>query len=181
MKNKEEVYVVVDSRKKAIELEEVLKMFGELTFNHDSIDQCLRSDGFLVFSEYYGSWFASSSGENRIQVSIQELKNILAAEYLKPGDEVVLGIGDIERNAIFIGMKDLNFEAQYYFDGDIYLNPSIETICFHDFKRYQNKIDDDVAIVERLHDTLHENHGYSLDSELLTKARKLAIKLRKSH
>lgn len=38
--------------------------------------------------------------------------------------------------------------------------------------------DSDVAIVERLHDTLLDNHGYSLDSELLTKARKLAIKLR---
>ena len=181
MKKKENIYVIVDSRKKAIELEEVLKMFGEATFSDDSINQCLRIDGFLVFSEFYGSWFASSSRENRTQVSLQELKNILAAEYLKPGDEVVLGIGDIECNAIFIGMKGLKFEAQYYFNGDIYLKPSIETICFHDFRRYQNKKDDDVAIIEWLHDTLHENHGYSLDSELLTKARKLAIKLRKPH
>lgn len=95
MKNKEDVYVIVDSRKKAIELEEVLKMFGEITFNDDSINQCLRIDGFLVFSEFYGSWLASSSRANRTQVSIQELKNILAAEYLNPGDEVVLGVGDI--------------------------------------------------------------------------------------
>ena len=125
MKKKEDVYVILDSRKKAIELEEVLKMFGEVTFNDDSIDQCLRIDGFLVFSEFYGSWLASSSRANRTQVSIQELKNILAAEYLRPGDEV--------------------------------------------------------EIIERLHDTLHDNHGYSLDSELLTKARKLVRKLRKPH
>lgn len=98
MKRKEDVYVVVDSRKKAIELEEVLKMFGEVSFNDDSIDQCLQIGGFLMFSEFYGSWFASSSSENRTQVSIEELKNILAAEYLKPGDEVVLGVGDINQS-----------------------------------------------------------------------------------
>src|SRR5690606_31486226 len=124
MKKKEDVYVIVDSRKKAIELEEVLKMFGEATFSDDSIDQCLLMDGLLVFSKFYESWLATGFGENRDQVSIQELKNILAAECLKPGDEVVLGIGDIECNAIFIGMKGLKFEAQYYFDGDIYLKPS---------------------------------------------------------
>ena len=126
MKKKEDVYVVVDSRKKAIELEEVLKMFGEVTFSDDSIDQCLLMDGLLLFSKSYGSWFASSSREKRTQVSIQELKNILAREYLKEG-------------------------------GFVY---------------------EDVAIIERLHDTLLENHGYSLDSELLTKARELANKLK---
>ena len=178
MKKKEDVYVVVDSRKKAIELEGVLKMFGEATFSDDSIDQCLLMDGFLVFSEYYGSWFAAGFDKNRTQVSIQELKNILAAEYLKPGDEVVLGIGDIECNAIFMGMKGLKFEAQYYFEGNMYLKPSIGTFCFQDFKRYQNKTDEDVAIIERLHDTLYESHGYSLDSKLLTDARALANKLK---
>src|SRR5690606_29413067 len=90
MKKKEDVYVVVDSRKKAIELEEVLKMFGEATFSDDSIDQCLLMDGLLVFSKSYGSWFATGFDKNRTQVSIQELKNILAREHLKEGDFIVV-------------------------------------------------------------------------------------------
>ena len=179
MKKKEDVYVVVDSYKKAIELDEVLKMFGETTFNDNSVDQCLQIDGFLVFSEFYGSWFASRSRANRTQVSIQELKNILAAEHLKPGDEVVLGIGNVAWNATFIGMKGLNFEAHYYAGGGGYTKPFIGIGHFPDFKRYQDKTDDDAAIVERLHDALYENHGYSLDSELLTNARELVLKLRK--
>ena len=126
MKKKEDVYVVVDSRKKAIELEEVLKMFGEATFSDDSIDQCLLMDGLLLFSKSYGSWFATGFDKNRTQVSIQELKNILAKEYLK------------ERGFVY----------------------------------------EDVAIIERLHDTLYESHGYSLDSKLLTDARALANKLK---
>lgn len=178
MKKKEDVYVVVDSRKKAIELGEVLKMFGEATFSDDSIDQCLLMGGLLVFSEFYESWFATGFGENRAQVSMQELKNILAAEHLNPGDKVVLGIGGLKWDATFIGMRGSNFKAQYVFNGDIYLKPNIEIGCFYDFIGYQNKTDDDVAIIERLHDTLLENHGYSLDSELLTNARKLALKLR---
>lgn len=75
-------------------------------------------------------------------------------------------------------MKGFNFEAHYYSGGDEYTKPFIEIGHFPEFIGYQNKKDEDVAIIEWLHDTLLENHGYSLDSELLTKARKLAIKLR---
>lgn len=41
-----------------------------------------------------------------------------------------------------------------------------------------NFTDSDVAIVERLHDTLLDNHGYSLQSELLIDARLLANKIK---
>lgn len=41
-----------------------------------------------------------------------------------------------------------------------------------------NFTDYDIAIVERLHDTLLDNHGYSLESKLLTDARLLANKIK---
>lgn len=187
MKKKEDVYVVVDSRKKAIELEGVLKMFGEVTFNYDSIYQCLQIDGFLVFSEYYGSWFAASSNENRTQVSIQELKNILAREYLKEGNFIVVE----DKGMTLVGPYS-HYEDQFR---DFVLSKRLSNgkiingvYGFHNFVRlateeekglFNNRISDkDVAIIERLHDTLLDNHGYSLDSKLLTDARILANKLK---
>ena len=41
-----------------------------------------------------------------------------------------------------------------------------------------NFTDSDIEIVERLHDTLLDNHGYSLESKLLTDARVLANKIK---
>lgn len=169
MRKKEDVSVFFNSSRELDDIKKEILSFGKLSF--EVVNYPNEHIGFIYFNKQSGNALKEP-------VSLQELKNILAAEYLKPGDEVVLGIGDDTSDATFMGMKGCVFEAQYYFDGDMHLKPFFGTGYFRNFIEYQSKTDEDVAIIERLHDTLLENHGYSLDSKLLTDARILANKLK---
>lgn len=169
MKKKEDVLVFFDSQRGLDDIKKEILSFGNLDF--EVVNYSDEPIGFVYLNKQSGNSLKEP-------VSLQELKNILAAEYLKPGDEVVLGIGDDTSDATFMGMKGCIFEAQYSFDVDMCLEPLVGTGYFRDFIGYQNKTDEDVAIIERLHDTLLDNHGYSLDSKLLTDARTLANKLK---
>ena len=75
----------------------------------------------------------------------------------------------------------IEFRSKYTnFEWEVTLDPA-----WGDFSEYRIKpeenpalTDKDIAIVERLHDTLLDNHGYSLGSKLLTDARMLANKIK---
>lgn len=87
MKTKNEIYVVVDTPKKAKKLKKVLDMFN-VKWNINQF-----SGGFNCF--YFDNDYLYSM-EARLpltEVSIKELKNILAIEHLKKGDVVVFKNG----------------------------------------------------------------------------------------
>lgn len=91
MKKKEDIYVVVDTPKKAKKLQKVLDMFGikfhKDQFNRDQFNYIIfyfDDDSRLYSTE--SNWLV----ENKQKVSIKELRNILAVEHLKEGDVVVV-------------------------------------------------------------------------------------------
>ena len=81
---KTDVYVVVDTPKKANKLKKVLDMFGERTYSESSIQDCLdHTENVLGFDKEenaFMSGYVHQFEESRTEVSIKELRNILARE-----------------------------------------------------------------------------------------------------
>lgn len=111
---KTDVYVVVDTPKKAKKLKRLLEMFGENAhpdIERPFINNCLYfdSEGFYDTAMYKNGVYT----KNKTEVSIKELRNILAKEHLKEGDVVIFkeqgdySICEFERMA----MK--SFEGQF--------------------------------------------------------------------
>ena len=239
---KTDVYVVVDTPKKAKKLKRLFDMFGQEA--HPYIERPFRnnylyfdSEGFYDTSIYKNGFYT----ENKTEVSIKELRNILAKENLRPGDVVALGYGkSVEYIGVFKAFNNGYFEVDRYLSLDSgsgilmndsgYINNFIRyateeekallepkkydkfdelkeahrngaviqvkgrhTGIWHDNEQptwketheYRvkpeekpNLTESDIAIVERLHDALLDNHGYSLQSELLIDARMLANKIK---
>ena len=98
MKTKNEIYLSVNSQKKADKLKKVLKMFNQPTYSNKSISHCIGKD--LVLHYDGEEWLNASAdwlilGESKKEkVSIKELKNILALEFLKKGDVIILEGGE---------------------------------------------------------------------------------------
>ena len=81
---KTDVYVVVDTPKKAKKLKGVLDMFGENVYS-------LRFKYCAMGSLYKDEWHSGSTPpKNKTEVSIKELRNILAKEHLKANDVVIV-------------------------------------------------------------------------------------------
>jgi len=101
MLKKEEVYVEARTKKQAKKLKKVLEMFGESKCKVTFKDFEDFTAGWITnkkettcvvffFKKWIGSWVNFHNGLT--QVSIKELRNILAVEHLKEGDFVVYGI-----------------------------------------------------------------------------------------
>lgn len=129
MLKKEEVYVRVSSKKKARKLKDVLDMFNQsqddLTFYELKSFEAgwlnnQKETPVLVFNDeiWIGGWL--SYNENKTKVSLKELRNILAMEYLKEGDVVVC--------------RNKKTSVQHIFEID-----SISLDCFGYLSRHSNK------------------------------------------
>lgn len=303
---KTDVYVVVDTPKKAKKLKRVLDMFGE-KYGIRAFD-LFRSGLYdsIEFNHSFSIWiattFETAEKFELKEISIKELRNILAKEHLKAGDvclfddrkgfrsigvfdkyseeytdflvskvpgkdSVRYGFHDFiryateEEKALLEPKKELEvgkwYVASWYHDPNdvigVYLIDKInnDDVWFkygvniaynywserdwyskthnwrlanpqeveqalveearrrghayieYDYNPIENELcgiskgrlesvfcdghwgqpvykftDSDVAIVERLHDTLLDNHGYSLESKLLTDARDFANKIK---
>lgn len=125
---KKDVYVVVDTPKKAKKLKKLLDMFGERTYSNSSIQDCLDNNKNVIGFEKEDNAFMSSYVDQfdnfREKVSIKELRNILAEEYLREGDYVVsennfiCRIDKVENNGIhfsnpFVGVYDISYFKRY--------------------------------------------------------------------
>lgn len=97
MKKKEEIYVVVDTPKKAKNLQKVLDMFKERIEKNtiDSLEHYtqpwLTKEPPAVYFDSQRRWICQHAEylEGKQKVSIKELRNILAVDKLKEGDVVV--------------------------------------------------------------------------------------------
>lgn len=93
MKKKNEVYVRVDTPKKAKKLAKVLYMFGEEVYRPT---KKRLSNGIVSYEyplvNYNFEWTANDgyAAERKTEVTIKELRKILAVENLKKGDVVVV-------------------------------------------------------------------------------------------
>ena len=100
MLKKEEVYVRVLSKKKARKVKELLEMFGEKIFqatleifdNGEDLYGCSFDEyPYVMIDDNDGEWSCFSHLNcNKTKVSLKELRNILARDYLKEGDVVVI-------------------------------------------------------------------------------------------
>lgn len=125
---KGDVYVVIDTPKKAKKLKKLLDMFGERTYSNYSIQDCLDNNKNVIGFEKEDNAFMSSYVDQfdnfREKVSIKELRNILAKEHLREGDYVVCEdnficrIDKIENCGIyfsnpFVGVYDISYFKRY--------------------------------------------------------------------
>lgn len=87
---KKDVYVVVDTPKKAKKLKKVLDMFGEKLnrVDVDAIKMSHYNGSAKLYTEYNKSYFNGVNWtlmdicEDKTKVSIKQLRNILAKEHL---------------------------------------------------------------------------------------------------
>lgn len=104
MKTKNEVYVVVDTPKKAKKVKEVLDMFGE---ELDKTDESAIKMGYYcgsvnLYTEinklYFtgNNWSLTELCENKTEVSIKKLKKILAKEHFEVGKWYVIKWGKLK-------------------------------------------------------------------------------------
>ncbi|AXF52561.1 MAG: hypothetical protein [Caudoviricetes sp.] len=143
MKTKNEIYVVVDTPKKAKKLQKVLDMFGERIerFTRESIEEYnapwLEEKTPSVFYDSENKWIGEHAEflEDKQKVSIKELLNILAVEHLKEGDVIVLGIGSTE-----YVVKYKKFDGNYFESIDYCMiggsGNNHGSGCFDNFIRY---------------------------------------------
>lgn len=92
MKSKKDVYVKVDTEKKVKKFLKLIDMFGE--------NLC---EGTL-----YAPWVSGKE-----EVTIKELRNILAAEHLKKGDYFISGVGDYRWLVKFDSFNNGYFRGTY--------------------------------------------------------------------
>lgn len=89
---KEEVFVVIDSKKVAKKLSKVLAMFNEKQYDNDAIECALKCKDVIHFwdniSWAWGDEICCLKNDKK-EVSVSELKQILAMEHLKTGDVIV--------------------------------------------------------------------------------------------
>lgn len=177
MKNKNEVYVVVDTPKKAKKLKNVLDMFGEKLnrVDVDAIKMSHYNGSAKLYTEYNKSYFNGINWtlmdicEDKTKVSIKELRTILAKEHLKEGDYVVInvfGIGKIE------SINGSSFEIDD------------ETFHFDNFKRYATP--EEIELFEPREEVIKNDDKpkigdvvkivlFGEDGELITKIENLEI------
>lgn len=92
MKKKEEIYVVIDTPEKAKKVKKLLDMFEEEVYSetYERLANGLVSSEYpLVHFNYEWNGGAKGLKQDKTEVSIKELRNILAVEHLKEGDVVV--------------------------------------------------------------------------------------------
>lgn len=139
---KEEVFVVIDSKKVAKKVAKVLEMFNESVFsspNHNDENQNGKDECFK-----YGFSCGSWQGKNlkhwcyrnieHKEVSVSELKQILAIEHLKKGDACIMGIDDLKWLVVFERMRGDYFEGYYMHFGSKFMTSF--TGGFDKFIRY---------------------------------------------
>lgn len=88
MKTKNEVYVVVETQKKAKKLQKVLDMFGEKTYKGLPLELNLAIHFWN--NDSWATCVENHYPKGKQKVSIKELRNILAVEHLKEGDVVIV-------------------------------------------------------------------------------------------
>lgn len=121
-----------------------------------------------------------------VEVTSQEQANRLKQVCIDNGlktwiDKIAFRFDGIEFDPIFEYEIPYGF-AVYNNRGNItkkLINESEWLELLNQCKTEENIVDQDIATIEVLHDTLLDNHKYDLDSKLLTNARNLAHKLRK--
>lgn len=128
---KTDVYVVVDTPKKAKKLKKVLDIFGE---NHTG--EAIGDDYYNGVKLFDDTWCAIKTEievDNEAEVSIKELRNILAKEHLKAGDVCLF---DDRKGFKSIGVFDEYSEE--YTDFLVSKVPGKDSVRygFHDFIRY---------------------------------------------
>lgn len=141
---KKDVYVVVDTPKKAKKLKKLLDMFGERTYSNSSIQDCLDNNKNVIGFEKEDNAFMSSYVDQfdnfRKKVSIKELRNILAKEHLKVGDVFVGKNGMYKFIGVYKGFTKrglIEVSNWHNLNKDIFLdNISNSGGCFENFKRY---------------------------------------------
>lgn len=151
---KGDVYVVVDTPKKAKRLKKVLDVFGEKLYKTDEIAIATGSypGSALLYNEFNKASFSSvwwsihTSHFNKTKVSIKELRNILAKEHLKAGDYVVCEDGyDVSIVKIkSISEGRINVDKELFLDDMSVYTEGFEYIC--NFKRYATP--EEIALLE---------------------------------
>lgn len=113
---KTDVYIVVDTPKKAKKSKKVLHMFGQEA--HPNIERPFRNNYLYFDSEGFYDTAIYKNGvytENKTEISIKELRNILAKEHLKAGDVVALGYGEsVEYIGVFKSFNNGHFQVDRY-------------------------------------------------------------------
>lgn len=135
MMTKNDVYVVVDTPKKAKKLKKLLDMFGEKLnrVDVDAIKISHYNGSAKLYTEYNKSYFNGINWtlmdicEDKTEVSIKQLRNILAKEHLKVGDYVVLKNGLMGKIISLFGYSEM-----LVWDSK---NDKV-TFLIEDFKRY---------------------------------------------
>lgn len=102
MLKKEEVYVVLEKNKHHDKFRKIINMFN--------VDCTVDIRGIAVFDS---SFFPYT--QNKTRVSLKELRNILAREYIKEGDVIALGYGkSVEYIGVFKAFNNGYFEVNRY-------------------------------------------------------------------
>lgn len=94
---KENVFVVIDTKKKAEKSASLLNMFNQYSLGYHMLNRCLSEKACLYYSVTHGCWswvHYDDVVKKRKEVSVSELKQILALEHLKKGDVVVCDLGN---------------------------------------------------------------------------------------
>lgn len=141
MKKKNEVFVRINTPKKAKKVKKVLDMFGEETYEktYERLANGLVSSEYPLINFNY-EWVGDTGyiKNDKTEVSIKELRNILAIEHLKEGDVVVTKTGSEKIIAVYdyACKSDLTlFQAKRWVrvsDGFKWNNEG----CFNTFLRY---------------------------------------------
>lgn len=138
---KENVYVEVRTEKQAKKLKKVLEMFGENIFsnpNHCNDDHN-GSDEYWRYGFSGGSWQAKNLNHYSLrdiehtEVTIKQLRNILAIKHLKEGDVVVFDNG-FGRWVVSLKSFDDNLNVLYH------ESASISDDYLYGYKSYESNI-----------------------------------------
>lgn len=123
MKKKENVYVVIDTPKKAKKVIKVLELFNEKVYE-GTLQRFEQSAGLecfptLLFANDMWQGDTCMSFSDREEVSIKELRNILALEHLKEGDVVVVDNNHGKWIVKLTGNDIVRFEHSASYDLDL--------------------------------------------------------------
>lgn len=137
-KTKENVYVVIDTLKKARKVKKVLDIFGERSSR--TIKEPFRNE-YLYFDslgEYDTAQLRQGCfTKGKTEVSIKELRNILAVEHLKEGDVVVCKEG---KGEIAVGIYKDHDKFGFDLRPCVFLDDNKKSEgCFDTFIRYSTE------------------------------------------
>ena len=194
MLKKEEIFVSVITEKQKNKVKNVLEMFGETYYVKRN-----ESGLGIYFNMAFECWMHGNPG-GREQVSIRELKNILAVKHFKPSQFIVVkgsitselyvcevtGM-DLQLNEILFTVSGRIMISSGYKEGPCYMRghfkrfaTSKEILSLPKLivpYKLATENDKDIATIEALHDTLIDNHGYDKDCRMLKNARELISKM----